>query len=108
VIAAIFELLLEIVVQTQARAQESGLWTFVACFLVGVLIGAISTLIVGHRLTPVSPWPGVSLVLAPLGTGLVMRRLGDVWEERGKSRPILFSFRAGAIFAFGLALARFA
>lgn len=36
-----------------------------------------------------------------------MQRLGDLWEERGKPRPVLFWFRAGAVFAFGMALARF-
>ena len=30
-----------------------------------------------------------------------------VWERRGRERPALFSFRAGAICAFGMALVRF-
>src|SRR5262245_11392720 len=76
-------------------------------FLAGLCAGVVSLLTVSRRLSPDSPWPGISLFLAPLGTGLVMQRLGEIWEERGKSRPALFSFRAGAVFAFGMALARF-
>ena len=79
----------------------------VALFLLGLFASAMTLLIVRRRLSPYSPLPGVSLLLAPLGTGLVMHRLGDVWEEHGKPRPVLFSFRAGALFAFGMAFARF-
>jgi hypothetical protein len=44
-------------------------------------------------------------VLSPIGTGIAMHWIGEFWRERG--RPALFSFRAGAIFAFGMALVRF-
>jgi len=76
-------------------------------FLVGLCAGVVSVLIAGRRLTPRSPIPGVSLFLAPLAAGLVMDRLGALWEARGADRPALFSFRAGAICAFGMALVRF-
>ena len=79
----------------------------VAVFFLGLLAGAMTLLILKKRLSPYSPLPGVSLFLGPLGTGLVMHRLGDLWEERGRARPVLFAFRAGAAFAFGMALARF-
>ena len=36
-----------------------------------------------------------------------MHSLGEFWRERGRDRPILFSFRAGALFAFGMALVPF-
>ena len=75
--------------------------------LLGVAAGALSLLIVPRRLTPHSPLPGLSLVLSPLGTGIVMHWIGEFWRERSRDRPVLFSFRAGAIFAFGMALVRF-
>src|SRR5262249_3435601 len=81
--------------------------TSIGHFLAGLCAGAVSLLVVSRRLSPYSPWPGISLLLAPLGTGLVMHGLGNLWEERGRARPVLFSFRAGAVFAFGMALARF-
>ena len=33
--------------------------------------------------------------------------IGEFWREHGRDRPTLFSFRAGAILAFGMALVRF-
>lgn len=77
-------------------------------FLFGVCAGVLSLLIIGRRLAPQSPVPGLSLVLSPIGTGIAMHWIGEFWRERGRDRPALFSFRAGAIFAFGMALARFA
>jgi hypothetical protein len=75
--------------------------------LMGLAAGAISLLILPRRLTPHSPLPGLSLLLSPIGTGVIMHWLGEFWRERGRDRPVLFSFQAGAIFAFGLALVRF-
>ena len=75
--------------------------------LLGVSAGALSLLIIPRRLTPRSPLPGLSLVLSPIGTGIAMHWIGEFWRERSRDRPILFSFRAGAIFAFGMALVRF-
>jgi hypothetical protein len=79
----------------------------IVLFLLGLCAGAGSLLVVSRRLSPYAPLPGAGLLLAPLGTGVVMQRLGALWEKRGKDRPALFSFRAGAVFAFGMALARF-
>jgi hypothetical protein len=75
--------------------------------LMGLIAGVVSLILFGHRLTPASGLPGLSLVAAPIGTGLAMHRLGEFWEQRGQDRPVLFTFRAGAIFAFGMALVRF-
>lgn len=75
--------------------------------LLGIFAGIFSLLVVPRRLAPHSPWPGVSLVLSPIGTGIAMHWIGEFWRERGQDRPILFSFRAGAICAFGMALVRF-
>jgi hypothetical protein len=77
-------------------------------FLMGVLAGVLSLFIIGRRVTPHSPVSGISLVLSPIGTGIAMHWIGEFWRERGLDRPALFSFWAGAIFAFGMALVRFA
>jgi MFS family permease len=76
-------------------------------FLMGLCAGVLSLFIIGRRLTPHSPLTGISLVLSPIGTGIAMHWMGEFWRERGRDRPALFSFRAGAIFAFGMALVRF-
>ena len=51
--------------------------------------------------------PGLSLGLSPVGTGIAMHWLGEMWRDRGKDPPALFSFKAGALFAFGMAVVRF-
>ena len=76
-------------------------------FLMGLAAGIVSLIVFGRRLTPPSPARGVSLIAAPIGTGAAMHRLGEFWRARGKDRPVLFTFRAGAVFAFGMALVRF-
>jgi hypothetical protein len=75
--------------------------------VLGVCAGGLSLFIVGWRVTPRGPVPGLSLILSPLGTGAAMHLLGEHWRDRGRFAPRLFSFRAGAIFAFGMALVRF-
>lgn len=77
-------------------------------FLLGLAAGAVSLLVVHRSLVPPGPLPGLSLIVSPLVTGLVMQTIGDMVAHRDGDRPVLFSFRAGAIFAFGMALVRFA
>ena len=75
-------------------------------FLMGVIAGGLSLLLFNERLLARSAYPGLSLLLSPLGTGAAMHVLGARWENDDE-RPRLFSFRAGAIFAFGMAVVRF-
>ena len=76
-------------------------------FLMGLCAGVLSLLIYSRQLTPHSAMPGLSLVLSPVGTGIAMHWLGEMWRDRGKDPPALFSFKAGALFAFGMAVVRF-
>jgi len=76
-------------------------------FLMGVAAGILSVLLFGRRLVPRPLIPGLSLVLSPIVTGIAMDWMGELLSERGKHRPALFSFWAGAVFAFGMALVRF-
>jgi hypothetical protein len=75
-------------------------------FLTGGIAGALSLLLYANRVTRDALFPGISLILSPLGTGLAMQWLGDRWRE-DTQRPVLFTFRGGATFAFGMALVRF-
>ena len=75
-------------------------------FMMGLLAGGISLLIFGERLMARSTLPGLSLLVSPLLTGAAMHVIGARWE-REEDRPALFSFRAGAVFAFGMALVRY-
>ena len=79
----------------------------VGYFLMGLLSGVVSVIVVRGRLIGPSIVPGLSLIVAPIVTGALMGSIGDVWRRRGGAPPVLFTFRAGAIFAFGMALVRF-
>ena len=108
----IFELLVacgwESLTDSGLRVRQSRpLVAGIAQFLMGLSAGVLSLLILSRRLWPQSAIPGLSLVLSPVGTGIAMHWLGELWRDRGKQPPALFSFKAGAIFAFGMALARF-
>ena len=90
------------------RGESRPVLAGIGHLLLGLSAGALSVWIVPRRLFPQAPWPGVSLVLSPIATGMIMRWIGEWWSARVADRPALFSFRAGAIFAFGMALVRFA
>ena len=91
----------------RSERESTPLLSGIGHFLMGLCAGVGSVLVFGSRVTPPSPIPGLSLVLSPLVTGVAMDRIGEYWRERGWDRPALFSFRAGAIFAFAMALVRF-
>jgi hypothetical protein len=83
------------------------LFAGVGHFLMGLIAGIVSLLVFGSRVLARPPIPGVSLVLSPIATGIAMHYIGEFWREQGRDRPALFSFWAGAIFAFAMALVRF-
>lgn len=60
-----------------------------------------------ERLTPAGPLPGLSLVLAPLATGLVMHLYGQWRRGRGHDTTYLATFWGGSLLAFAMALTRF-
>lgn len=128
VIEAVFEFLVQMVIEIVGQAlfeivismgwdslahsvrserQANPILAGIGHLLLGMTAGVVSLFILPSRVTPRSPLPGLSLILSPIGTGLVMDRIGEWWRERGNDRPVLFSFRAGATFAFGMALVRF-
>jgi hypothetical protein len=76
--------------------------------LIGTIAGGISLLVYSRRLTPFRGFYGASLLVAPLGTGLIMEALGILWVSRGNVRMALFTFKGGFLFALGMALVRFA
>lgn len=89
--------------EREARPLLAG----VGHFLLGAAAGGLSLVLVRTRLTRRIVFPGVSLIVSPIATGVVMHWLGEFWRDRGRDRPVLFTFRAGATFAFGMALVRY-
>lgn len=92
---------------TRRESEAHPVLAAIGHFLMGVCAGLLSLWVVSKRLTPNAPIPGLSLLLSPLATGFTMHLIGEYWRERGWDRPTMFTFRAGAIFAFGMSLVRF-
>ena len=120
VIELVFQIAIEVLLQAAAAfgwesvrqavrrgPQRNPLLPAVGQMLMGAVAGGISVWLVPTRLTEASLFPGISVILSPLVNGLIMDELGDRWSSRGRERPALFNFRAGACFAFGMALVRF-
>jgi len=75
--------------------------------LMGIVAGAISLMLLRRQLIAAPPVPGISLLVAPVCTGLALRALGDWSVRRGAVRSALFTFRGGFWFAAGMAATRF-
>lgn len=74
--------------------------------LVGAIVGAASAWIMPNRVFPATPLNGVSLVLAPLGVGVLMLAYGKYRRSRGRETTYLATFWGGGLFAFTTALVR--
>ena len=73
----------------------------------GVAAGLLSAWVFPHRLIATRVvLPGISLLLAPLATGLAMHLLGKRLRLIGRYASDLATFRGGALFAFSMALIR--
>ncbi len=74
--------------------------------LMGAALGVLFSLVLPNRLLPPSRLPGASLVISPLVVGAIMEWFGH-WRQRKDREPsVLATFRGGALFGFGFALAR--
>jgi len=119
----LFELLFELVVQVLGEFVFTLGWESLAHALrgtrkanpvlailgwavIGSICGVISAFIFPHRLLPPSRLPGLSLIVAPLVSGALMKAVGDRRREAGKDTTILATFWGGTIFAFAMAAAR--
>jgi hypothetical protein len=75
--------------------------------LLGVVFGIASLRLFPHPLFHPSKFHGISLVISPVITGLVMSRVGIVLRRNGKQAVQIESFGYGFTFALGLAIIRF-
>lgn len=75
--------------------------------LIGGVMGFILWLVFPARMVTTGRIPGASLVLSPILAGLVMHHYGRWRESRGATVSYTATFWGGALFAFGMASARF-
>jgi len=101
------ELLLEALVRTigkffSAVFKPGPLGAAVAAVALGATSGALSLAILPHPLVHPSRVHGISLLISPAITGLVMAQVGRFLRSRGKQTIRIESFAYGFAFAFAM------
>jgi hypothetical protein len=74
--------------------------------LLGLALGFVSILILPHPLVHPSKFHGISLLISPVITGLIMGLIGRTVRRRGKTPVQIESFAYGLTFALAFALIR--
>jgi hypothetical protein len=74
--------------------------------LLGLALSFVSVLVLPHPLVHPSRFHGVSLLISPVITGLIMGFIGRTVRRRGKTPVQIESFAYGFTFAFAFALIR--
>jgi hypothetical protein len=75
--------------------------------LLGTGFGILSVFLFPHTLIHRSRFHGVSLVVSPILTGLLMSQVGRLLRRQGKDSVQIESFGYGFTFALGVAIIRF-
>ena len=75
--------------------------------MLGMARGGVSVFLFPHPLIHPSRIHGISLLVSPVLTGLVMSRIGAALRRYGKHPTQIESFEYGFAFAFGMALVRY-
>jgi hypothetical protein len=89
------------------RANRNPVLASAGYLLLGGAFGAGSVWLFPHRLTRPGPFPGISIVLAPVVSGFAMHAFGMYRRAHGHETTNLATFYGGAAFAFGASLVRF-
>jgi hypothetical protein len=89
------------------KALEHPVLAATGLLVLGAFCGLVSFWLVPQRLLPAPRLPGLSMLLSPLCTGVLMQRYGRWQVSRGKPASSLATFWRGAFFAFVLAATRY-
>jgi len=79
----------------------------VGIFVAGLLSGVLSVAVAPHPLVRPSKFHGISLLISPLITGIIMAQIGTWVRKRGLRAVQIESFAYGFMFALGIAIVRF-
>ena len=75
--------------------------------MIGVASGGVSAYVMPDPLIPTGRFRGISLILAPLVTGTIMKIIGERRREQLKPVRVLATFWGGSAFALAFSLTRF-
>lgn len=116
-VEAFFQLALEAIIALFTRSIRnlfaesnmiSPILAALGYLLLGLAAGAVTVLLFPHRLVPPSKIRGISLLVSPIITGLIMSQVGTLLRSKGKRAVQIESFVYGFTFALGVAIIRFA
>jgi len=107
VMEALAELGVRIVGPSRDRMPVSAWLAALGYLVLGCVAGGISLLVFPSHFIHVQWLKWLSLVLVPVGAGLVMSRIGKLRRRQGKELIRLDSFVYGFLFALAMALIRF-
>ena len=79
----------------------------VGYLLLGIIFGIVSVFVVPHLIIRPSKIHGISLIVSPMVTGLIMSQVGVQIRRKGKKAVRIESFAYGFTFALGIAIVRF-
>jgi hypothetical protein len=82
-------------------------FTILKFTLLGFVFSFVSVLVLPHPLVHPSKFHGISLLISPVITGIIMSFIGRTVRRRGKTPVQIESFAYGFTFAFAFALIRF-
>jgi hypothetical protein len=82
-------------------------FTILKFTLLGLALSFVSVFVLPHPLVHPSKFHGVSLLISPVITGLIMGFIGRTVRRRGKTPVQIESFAYGFTFAFAFAWIRF-
>jgi hypothetical protein len=111
VLEFLYQLVVEISLEYVAeffrrRPTLSTVLAFIVIPLCGAFVGLFLSNMIPRRVLPRPTVPGISLLLSPLVTGMVMKLFGDWRRSHGHQPTALATFWGGALFAFSMALVR--
>jgi hypothetical protein len=93
---------------TRWKTRRISLWIILPMLGgLGAAVGWISILVIPSPIFHPGEFHGLSLILSPLLTGMVMATFGSDLKRRKEIPASLESFSGGFIFALGMALVRF-
>lgn len=100
------------IIRSTRKAEEESenvgpVFAGILYLFVGIGFGALSVILFPHPLLHPSRVHGISLVVSPILTGLLMARIGLVRRRKGQEAVRLESFAYGFTFALGVAIIRF-
>ncbi len=105
----IFEALAEVGIhQTKRRNQINPVLASIGYLTFGVILGGFSLLLFPESFIESGTLKLINLIATPIILGLIMLFIGKARVKKGKETVRIEKFAFGFLFAFGLALVRYA